>query len=326
MAVNTTTYSFLKPIVGGDVNLWGGYLNDNSDKLDDLFDGTASVAGIDINGGSIDGTPIGAAVASTGAFSALTGTTIDGPVGSVTPAAGTFSNLVATTADINAGTFDGVVGGTTPAAGTFSNLVATTADINAGTFDGVVGGTTPAAGTFSNLVATTADINAGTFDGVVGGTTPAAGTFTTLYASNFVGLVAHFAVNTAPTGWLKANGAAVSRTTYSALFAVIGTTFGSGDGSTTFNVPDLRGEFIRGMDDGRGVDSGRVFGSAQTDQNASHTHQITRMDIAQAGASSGRVQFYEAATGKPLTLLVTGTSGGTEARPRSIALSACIKF
>lgn len=77
------------------------------------------------------------------------------------------------------------------------------------------------------------------------------------------GLVSCFARTTAPTGWLKANGAAVSRTAYADLFAAIGTTFGVGDGVTTFNLPDLRGEFIRGWDDGRGVDSGRVMGSRQ---------------------------------------------------------------
>lgn len=69
--------------------------------------------------------------------------------------------------------------------------------------------------------------------------------------------VAYFWRSTAPSGWLKANGAAVSRTAYAALFAVIGTSAGAGDGFNTFNLPDLRGEFIRGWDDGRGVDSGR---------------------------------------------------------------------
>jgi microcystin-dependent protein len=70
--------------------------------------------------------------------------------------------------------------------------------------------------------------------------------------------------NTAPPGWLKANGALVSRTTYAALFAAIGTTFGVGDGSTTFALPDVRGKFLRGWDDGRGLDAGRVFGSSQS--------------------------------------------------------------
>ena len=60
------------------------------------------------------------------------------------------------------------------------------------------------------------------------------------------GTVAYIAASSAPGGWLKCNGAAVSRTTYAALFAAIGTTFGAGDGSTTFKLPDLRGEFVRG--------------------------------------------------------------------------------
>ena len=72
------------------------------------------------------------------------------------------------------------------------------------------------------------------------------------------GTVIYHAANTAPTGFLKANGAAVSRSTYSDLFTAIGTTFGVGDGSTTFNVPDLRGEFMRGWDDSRGVDGSRA--------------------------------------------------------------------
>lgn len=86
------------------------------------------------------------------------------------------------------------------------------------------------------------------------------------------GVISHTAASSAPTGWLKANGAAVSRTTYAKLFAAIGTDYGTGDGSTTFNLPDLRGYHIRSLDDGRGVDSGRVRGSIQADQNKSHNH------------------------------------------------------
>ncbi|WP_417693654.1 phage tail protein [Pseudomonas sp.] len=78
-----------------------------------------------------------------------------------------------------------------------------------------------------------------------------------------------------PDGWLKCNGDIVSRTQYAALFAAIGTRFGAGDGNTTFALPDLRGEFIRGWDDGRGVDSARAMGSAQAGQNASHSHTAT---------------------------------------------------
>src|SRR5690625_109412 len=83
----------------------------------------------------------------------------------------------------------------------------------------------------------------------------------------FPGEVRAFAgpVANVPDGWLPCNGATISRTTYSRLFAVIGTTYGDGDGSTTFNLPDLRGEFVRGVDNGRGVDAGRALGQHQAD-------------------------------------------------------------
>ena len=63
---------------------------------------------------------------------------------------------------------------------------------------------------------------------------------------NMVGMIQPFATATAPVGWLKCDNSAVSRTTYTQLFAAIGTTWGSGDGSTTFNVPNLNGFFLRG--------------------------------------------------------------------------------
>jgi microcystin-dependent protein len=134
------------------------------------------------------------------------------------------------------------------------------------------------------------------------------------------GAVAYFAMNTAPSGYLKANGAAISRSTYATLFAAIGTTFGNGDGSTTFNLPDLRGEFIRGWDDSRGVDSGRAFGSAQTDDLKSHTHTYGLALLVVGAGTGGSVQ--RAISGSS----TTNSTGGTETRPRNIALLACIKF
>ncbi|WP_017517032.1 phage tail protein [Pseudomonas nitroreducens] len=95
------------------------------------------------------------------------------------------------------------------------------------------------------------------------------------------GLIASFARSTAPTGWLKANGAAISRAAYAELFAAIGTQYGAGDGFTTFNLPDLRGEIIRGWDDGRGLDGGRVFGSVQACAIQSHGHAA---DAASSGS------------------------------------------
>jgi microcystin-dependent protein/ribosomal protein L12E/L44/L45/RPP1/RPP2 len=138
--------------------------------------------------------------------------------------------------------------------------------------------------------------------------------------------VAFVARNTAPAGWLKANGAAVSRTTYADLFAAIGTTFGAGNGTTTFNLPDLRGEFPRGWDDGRGIDTGRAFGSAQGDLVIEHTHNITGF----TGASNGTpgAHFYNTnqfnTTGASTS--VQAPAGGAETRPRNIALLAVIKF
>ena len=136
------------------------------------------------------------------------------------------------------------------------------------------------------------------------------------------GAVDYFAMSSAPTGYLKANGAAISRSTYSDLFAAIGTTFGAGDGSTTFQLPDLRGEFIRGWDDARGVDTSRTFGSAQADDFKSHTHPFTA-SVSSINQGSG-ISGTPKGTGPSGS--TTGATGGTETRPRNIALLACIKF
>lgn len=92
---------------------------------------------------------------------------------------------------------------------------------------------------------------------------------------DFVGMVGLFPVNVLRPGWLKANGAAVSRTTYARLFAYYGTKYGTGDGATTFNLPDYRGEFPRFFDDGRGLDSNRSITAVQAGGIAAHTHQLT---------------------------------------------------
>ena len=97
------------------------------------------------------------------------------------------------------------------------------------------------------------------------------------------GVFVPYAGETAPAGWLLCDGSAVSRTTYAALFAAIGEAYGAGDGSTTFNLPDMRGEFLRGWDNGRGIDSGRALGSSQSGQNQSHAHSGS---AASAGAHS----------------------------------------
>ena len=159
------------------------------------------------------------------------------------------------------------------------------------------------------------------------------------------GAVMHFAMQSAPTGWLKADGSAVSRTQYPALFAAIGTTFGAGNGKTTFNLPDLRGEFVRGWDNGRGIDPGRAFGSAQGDAIRNITGSID------TGINNGHQLFDEATATGALAISqrqwkawTSDTQDGrnnpsafdfdasrvvptaAENRPRNIALLACIKI
>ena len=153
------------------------------------------------------------------------------------------------------------------------------------------------------------------------------------------GAVFHFAASSAPSGYLEANGAAISRTTYADLFAVVSTTYGSGDGSTTFNLPDLRGEFIRGFDNGKGTDSGRTFGSSQTDSTAlpnagfttnsagNHNHSYNTNQGTGGGQGGGGADTGTRgdSTGHNGNHSHTITGGDSETRPRNIALLPCIK-
>lgn len=146
-----------------------------------------------------------------------------------------------------------------------------------------------------------------------------------------IGQVGWFAMTTAPTGWLKANGAAISRTTYADLFSAIGTTFGVGDGSTTFNLPDLRGEFVRAYDDGRGIDAARVFGSFQNHALQDHYHKSLKTLDGTPFNLGGTLYDIFAERGAPDETAVTGYIGGSastaaETRPRNVALLACIKY
>jgi microcystin-dependent protein len=103
------------------------------------------------------------------------------------------------------------------------------------------------------------------------------------------GAILAFGGSTAPDGWLICDGSTVSRTQYPSLFAAIGVAHGSGDGATTFNLPDYQGRFLRGVDHGTGRDPdaatrtaanlggnvGDEVGSLEADAFASHTHGVT---------------------------------------------------
>lgn len=153
------------------------------------------------------------------------------------------------------------------------------------------------------------------------------------------GAVMPFAMNSAPTGWLASDGSAVSRATYAALFAAIGTLYGVGDGSTTFNLPDLRASFVRGAGSD-GVATAGTFGAKQAEDYKSHNHAASdsghaHTTTAGAGAvysasapySSGTAPSYTGtSTSVGYATITVANSGGTETRPRNIAMLYCIKF
>lgn len=139
------------------------------------------------------------------------------------------------------------------------------------------------------------------------------------------GSIQAMATSTVPLGYLKANGSVVSRTTFARLFAVIGTTFNTGgESSSDFRLPDLRGEFIRGWDDGRGVDSGRTLGGAQGQAIQSHDHSIWRGFNTAVVLNSGADSTFGPNTGD--AEVKTTQTGGAETRPRNVALMYVIKF
>lgn len=174
------------------------------------------------------------------------------------------------------------------------------------------------------------------------------------------GEIRFFPATAAPTGFLKANGALLSRTTYAALYAFalasgnisandgawLSGGFSPGDGSTTFRIPDLRGYHVRSWDDGRGIDSGRAIGTVQADQLLAHGHTVTdaghkhevRLAVT-AGTSTNTLATNrgdgnnnngfmrtdgDALVGANVT--VNTSSGGAETRVKTLAILACIKY
>ena len=167
---------------------------------------------------------------------------------------------------------------------------------------------------------------------------------------NEIGSGGPFFGNFIPPGYMLCDGSAISRTTYSNLFGVIGTTYGIGDGSTTFNLPDMRGRFARGLDSGAGRDAtpGRLLGSTQGDSTrtlpfisynlaGSHGHGMSFPGNSEESGFAFPIDYLlddqNLQTFSAGTITSAGThthvissGGNSETRPHNIALKFIIKF
>jgi microcystin-dependent protein len=185
--------------------------------------------------------------------------------------------------------------------------------------------------------------------------------------SNFgvpIGAVFHLATSTVPAGYLKCNGDVVPNgsgtvqgitTNFSSLYALLGATYGS-----LGKLPDLRGEFVRGLDDGRGIDVSRVMGSSQVDGIKTHKHKQLTSSASQVTAASnldslqgtafdfqekdfsggggtqlttgsnftskGNLTGYAADNEGPFVTIGENTNAISETRPRNVALMPVIKY
>jgi len=135
-----------------------------------------------------------------------------------------------------------------------------------------------------------------------------------------IGTVVYFAASSAPTGWFECDGRILNTQSFPDLFAAIRYTYGGG--GVSFYLPDLRGQFARGWDNGRGVDSGRVFGSSQLDEFKSHTHTV----IGSHGSNITPGYYGIVDLDPGLAQVPTSSTGGSETRPRNVALLPCIKY
>ena len=144
-----------------------------------------------------------------------------------------------------------------------------------------------------------------------------------------VGSIVPLATQIVPVDWKECNGEILNITDYNELYNVIGTTFG-GDGITNFSLPDLRGEFIRGFDNGRGVDDSRTLGSFQNHSFQDHKHSL----------SHNYGQFYKVYTGNwngkkrpwwngivSIEILDPDTGNvANDTKPRNVAMKYIIKI
>jgi len=164
------------------------------------------------------------------------------------------------------------------------------------------------------------------------------------------GSIMAFGGTNIPAGWLLCDGSAVSRTNYAALFAAISTAWGAGDGSTTFNLPDMRGVFLRGVNGARsdgngdpdaanragpanGANGGNAVGSYQADQFAAHNHiEGSSEGVGDPRDIYGSIQIGGSIWGDNQYSAMntahayTSASGGNETRPKNVYVNYIIKY
>jgi microcystin-dependent protein len=144
-----------------------------------------------------------------------------------------------------------------------------------------------------------------------------------------------------PAGWLRCDGTAISRQAYPLLYQAIGDLWGAGDGVTSFNVPDLRGYFLRGHNDGQGVDKdpasrvnhagtailGDVVGSYQADAFYQHSHPISQRVSCDRGNTNDNLYNVTVVNRYGMIDTITATTvGGNETRPVNASVEYIIRY
>ena len=155
-----------------------------------------------------------------------------------------------------------------------------------------------------------------------------------------IGQVSPFASSSVPAAWIECDGSALDRTEFNDLFAIIGITYGPGNGTTTFNIPDMRGIIIRGWDHGKGTDVGRVIGTDQDEDVGPHNHFIANIDSISGTDDNLDDENYTAyrntwgsndpayalrGSATAATKGLTSEGDGTETRMANLAMMYCIK-
>lgn len=342
IAATSTHKGYDLQATGSNRGLWGVILNNNFQIIDKNLGGRVSddVAGsVDVSVTSTDAQNI---------YHKLTGI-LTGDIEYVVPDAGAvFFIENATTGDYTV-TVTNAIGGTgvlVPQGDTMliysnatDNEVVEGITFVSGTMFGSnnLSDVSSAATAFSNIkqaasesatgvveLATTAEASAGSDTARAVTAAGVSAAITALAPEVPAGSVIFFASTGAPDGYLQGYGQAVSRSTYDDLFAAIGTAFGSGDGSTTFNLPDCRGRVIAGEDDMGGSSanrltnqSGGLNGDTLGDTGGAETHTLT---VAQVPSLTVSVPYYTT-NSSGSTELLTGDSTATQQDSLSLSTS-----